>query len=297
MHWNVEQILWALLLAAHLVLLVILLGRDRRFPWFTAAIVLSAIQLLADHLLHGKLTMIAFYWQSYTATALEAVIGILVLIELARKVFSSGKSGLVLKTRGWLGWALVTVALTSAAVWAWGPWPTWQALKAEPAQLPLLLLVISAMKAQLFVALLTVQAGLLMRIFGKRFGFGWRTHAQQIMLGLSTNALGFLAVEGIEDSIKHTVRLTSRQQYDHLMHLFANLDHARTAVWIAVLIWWMVWLWRDEAADPARLSTYPSTPPAAQLATEGVPGPVRTPSFEADLEVDHPEAESRPDSE
>jgi len=54
-------------LAGHLVLLVVLMGRDRasRFPWFTTAIAFSAISLLADHLLNGKLSSLAFYWQSF----------------------------------------------------------------------------------------------------------------------------------------------------------------------------------------------------------------------------------------
>ena len=253
MHWNVEQIIWAVLLAAHLVLLVVLLGRDRagRFPWFTAAIMLSAVRLLADHLLHGKLTSVAFYWQSYSAMVVDDILGILVLVELTRRVFSSGKAGLVLKARGWIGWTLVTVALAIAAVWAWGPWPTWVALKAEPAQLPLLLVVLAAMKGLLFVSLMTVQVGLLLRIFGKRFGSGWRSHAQQIALGLSTNALGFLAVQGITDTIKRTVHLASRQEYERVVHLLTNMENARTALWCLVLIWWIVWLWRDEPGELA----------------------------------------------
>jgi hypothetical protein len=299
MHWNVEQILWALLLAAHLVLLVVLLGRDRvsRFPWFTAAIALSAVRLLADHLLHGKLTTVAFYWQSYSAMVVDNIFGILVLVELAGRVFSSGKAGLLLKARGWIGWTLVTVALATAAVWAWGPWPTWVALKAEPAQLPLLLVVLTAMKGLLFVSLMTVQAGLLLRIFGKRFGYGWRSHAQQIMLGLSTNALCFLAVQGTMDIIKRTVHLTTRQEYERVVHLFAKLENARSALWFLVLVWWMVWLWRDEPGEPAHSST--------QIAAQEATGLVRTPSFdgeaaepEADrLELGRLEADSRLDSE
>jgi len=253
MHWNVEQILWALLLAAHLVLLIVLMGRDRtsRFPWFTAAITLSAVRLLADHLLHGKLTTVAFYWQSYSAMVVQALLDLFVLAEVARRIFSSGKAGLILKARGWIGWTLIMVAVTTAAVWAWGPWPTWVALKAEPKQLPLLLVVLTGMKGVLAVSLLTAQAGLLVLIFGKKFGFGWRSHAQQIMLGLSTNALGFLAVQGISDIIKHTVRLTSREQYERIVHLFTNLENARTALWFLVLVWWIVWLWRDEPGELA----------------------------------------------
>jgi hypothetical protein len=276
MHWNIEQIAWALILAAHLILLIVLLGRDRssRFPWFTTAIALSAVRLLADHLLHGKLTTIAFYWQSYTAMTLDAILGILVLIELARQIFSSGKAGLRLNARGWLGWTFVTVAISIGAVWAWGPWPTLQALKAEPAQLPLLLTVLAGMKGELFVGLLTVQVGFLLRFSGKRFGFGWRSHPQQIALGLSTNALGFLAVQAISESIKRTVHLTSRAEYNRVVHLLTNLDNARNAIWLLVLIWWIVWLWRDEPGSVA-----PSEAGVPQLA-----GP---PELEAGAEGDY----------
>ena len=256
-HWNIEQILWALVLAAHFVLLIVLLGRDRtsRFPWFTALTAVSAAHLLADHLLNGKLTTIAFYWQSYSVMILESLLGLLVLVELTRRVFSSGKAGLILKPKGWLGWTLVTGVIAIGAVWAWGPWPTWKMLNAEPAQLPLLLVVLTAMKSTLFVGLLSVEIPLLMRIFGKRFGFGWRSHPQQIALGLSTYAIGFLTVQGITDSIKKNLHITSREQYERLVHLFSNLDNARFALWFLVLAWWIVWLWRDEpGSSPAALT-------------------------------------------
>jgi hypothetical protein len=262
MHWNTEQILWALVLAAHLVLLIVLLGRDRtsRFPWFSAAIALSTVHLIADHLLNGKLTSLAFYWQTYAVVLVGAVLGILVLIELTRHVFSNCKAGLIVNAKGWLGWTMVTVGIALGAIWLWGPWPTWKALSAEPKQLPLLLVVLTAMKGQLFLAILTVEVALLMRIFGKRFGSGWKSHDQQIALGLSTYSLGFLAVQATTDIIKHTVHLTNREQYEHIVRLFTNLDNGRFALWLLVLIWWMVWLWRDEPAssvatsDPAVLA-------------------------------------------
>jgi hypothetical protein len=298
MHLNTEQILWALVLAAHLILLIVLLGREliRRFPWFTAAITLSSVQLIADHLLHGKLTSLAFYWQSYTATLLADILGILVLIELLRHVFYNckcepgRKANIILNSKGWLGWTLVTASIAAGAVWQWGPWPAWTALNADPKQLPILLVVLSAMKGQLFLAILTVEVGLLMRIFGKRFGSGWKSPDQQIMLGLSTYALGFLAVQVTTDIIKRTVHLTSRDQYEHIVRLFANLDNSRFALWFLVIVWWTVWLWRI-------------TPPgsASQLAAEESPVLAGPPSLKAEPETTHPEPDlphdSRLDSE
>ena len=258
MHWNLEQMLWALVLAAHLVLLIVLLGRDRtnRFPWFTAAIALSAVRLIAEHLLHGKLTTVAFYWQTYVGMALDAILGILVLIELTRQVFSSGKAGLVLKRRGWIGWSLVTVIVAGVVLWLWGrPWPSMASLRAQPAEFPLLLTIIFALKAMIFTALFTVEVGLLLRIFGRRFGFGWKSHEQQIALGLSTNALAIVAVQAIEDLIRHNIHFNTfaerNQLAEHFGRVFSNLENARVSLWFLVLVWWIVWLWRDEPGKVA----------------------------------------------
>jgi hypothetical protein len=271
MHWNLEQILWALVLAAHLVLLIVLLGRDRtyRFPWFTAAIALSAVRLIADHLLHGKLTTVVFYWQTYVGMALDAILGIMVLVELARHVFSSGKAGLLLNRRGWIGWSLVIVIAAGLVLWVWGrPWPSMTSMRAQPQEFPLLLTIIFALKAMLFTTLMTAGVGLLLRIFGRRFGFGWKTHEQQIALGLSTNAMAIVAVQAIEDMIRHNIHYATRtegqQLVQHLGRVFTNLENARVSLWFVVLVWWIVWLWRDEPD---------STAEAAQVETPVLTGP------------------------
>jgi len=272
MHWNMEQILWALVLAAHLILLIVLMGRDRlgRFPWFSAAIALSTVHLIADHLLHGKLATVVFYWQSYIGVLLDSTLGLLVLIELLRSVFANCKAGIFLNAKGWVGWTLVTVGVAAGGVWLWGPWPAWKALTADPKETPLLLTVLSALKSQLFLALLTVEAGLLMRVFGRRFRSRFKSHPQQIMLGLSTYALGFLAVQATTDIIKHTVHLTSRAEYQHIVKLFSNFDNARFALWFLVLVWWIVWLWRDE-------------PAAFRLTTDEAPIEIEPAVLDADL--------------
>jgi hypothetical protein len=116
------------------------------------------------------------------------------------------------------------------------------------------------MKAQLFLSIVTVEVALLLRIFGKRFGSGWKSHDQQIALGLSTYALGFLAVQATTDIVKHNLHLTSREQYEHIVRLFTNLDNGRFALWLLVLIWWIVWLWRNEPGDSATASATAEAP-------------------------------------
>ena len=254
MHLNFEQILWALVLAAHLVLLIVLLGRERvgRFPFFTAAIALSATRLIADHLLHGKLTTIAFYWQSYSLSLVGSILLLLVLAEAVRRVFRSGRAGRVVTANGLIGWGLIAFAIAGTGVWAWGPWPAWKTISSDSTQMPLLLTVLSALKGELLTAMLAVEVSLLLLIFARRFGFRWTSHARQIVLGLSTIALAQLTVQAITESIKRTVHLTSRDQYDHIVRLFTNLDNGRFAIWLIVLIWWIVWLWRSEPGTLAQ---------------------------------------------
>jgi hypothetical protein len=227
MHWNLDLILWALVLAAHLILLVTLMGRDRikRFPWFTASIVLAAVRLIADHLLSGKLATVAFYWQSYVTLLLGAIVGLLVLIELARKVFAKGDAGICLNAKGWLGWTFVTVGVAGLAAWRWNPWPAWHDLQAQPATLWLTLTGLAGTK-------------------------------------MLTNAIGYLAVDRIQNFIIESFKANARtpghhvtqQEYEHAVHLLGHLSSVVVTVWLLVLIWWIFSLWRDEPGSPTNLA-------------------------------------------
>lgn len=281
MHWNTEMILWVCVLAAHLVLMVVLLGRDRvgRFPWFTAATGLSAIRLIADHLLRGKLTEVAFFWQSYGGSILQTLLNLLVLVEICRHVFSSGRNGKVLKPKGWLGGVLVTLPIAIAVAAFWDQGFSWAAAKADPQITPLYLVFFSALKAQTSLAVLTVEVGLLLLIFGKRFGFGWRSQDQQIALGLSTVSLALLAVQAATDIVKHNLHLTSREQYEHILQIFRNLDNGRFVIWLLALIWWIIWLWRNE--------------PGAASSAEAVEVPVLTGPSPLDVRLAEPDEDER----
>ena len=57
------------------------------------------------------------------------------------------------------------------------------------------LMQLAAQKLDLLTSILTVELGLLVVLFGRRFGAGWRSHPQRILIGLSTVAIGQLAVE------------------------------------------------------------------------------------------------------
>jgi hypothetical protein len=264
--FNANQILWTLTFAAQLVLLVVLLGRDRirRYPWFTASIILFALRLLTEVLLSGRLPMMTLRCVFIVLADLTAIVGLLVVLEVARRAFSP------VKRRVWVIGTLVTVAVAAGVVATWGPWPTRSELTVDSPLALLRLLQLVAQKADLLVDVLTVELGLLVAGFGRKYEAGWRTHTQAISIGLSTVAAAWLAIQAIWQIIARTVHPLTRSDYERVIALGGKLVNANKVVYIAALIWWIAWLWFDQpgSADGA------NTLPAEEELVEGSNGQV-----------------------
>jgi len=238
----VRQILWTLTFAAQLVLLVVLLGRDRarRFPWFTAGIVIYALELMAEVLLAGRMAMLPLQEVLLSLADLEAIFALLVLIEVARRAFSQApRSQWIVNSVGLL---LVGGFLTVF----WGAWPHIQdlALNTLLGQLHLMQLV--ALKGTMLTNLLAIGLCLLIVIFGRHYKAGWRSHAQMISIGLSTSAISWLTSQAVVQSIVKTVHPQNKTEYEHVLNMITNILNASKMVSVAVLVWWIVWLWLDE---------------------------------------------------
>jgi hypothetical protein len=245
MHFNFDftttQVLWTLTFAALLVLLVVLLGRDRarRFPWFTANIALLALRLLSSRELTGRMPQLTLGAILITLADVIAVVGLLVLVEMARRAFDGLQRSLwIVNSAGLLAGAGVVLA-------AWGPWPAWKTLTADSHLAALRLMQLAAEKISLLVLLLTVGLGLLVVLFGRRYKAGWRSHVQRVVIGLSTAAIGQLALLIALQRLARTVP-QSRAEFEHIMSQRANLINADSALYVAVLVWWIVCLWIDE---------------------------------------------------
>ena len=103
--FSARQILWTLTFASQLVLLVVLLGRDRarRYPWFTASIALSALGLMTGVLLAGRMAMLPFQEILLTLGDLSAIVTLLVVVEVARRAFAGVQRSLwIVNTTGLL---------------------------------------------------------------------------------------------------------------------------------------------------------------------------------------------------
>ena len=131
MHFNFGfttiQILWTLTFAALLVLLVVLLGRDRarRFPWFTASMMLTAVRLLASRMLFGRMAPITMSKIFLSLALVDGALCLLVAVEIARRAFSGASR------RAWIIGTLALLAVGAAVLATWGPWPAWKTLTAD----------------------------------------------------------------------------------------------------------------------------------------------------------------------
>ena len=269
MHFNfgftATQVLWTLTFAALLVLLVVLLGRDRarRYPWFTAYIALIALQRLMSRLLFGRMPQLTLAEIFITLADVMALAGLLVLVEIARQAFHG------VRRRTWIGWTLMLAAVAAYVIIAWGPWPDRRILTVDSQLAVLRLMALAAQKGEMLVGLFSVGLGLLAVLFGRRFRAGWRSHAQMIAIGLSTAAMAQLTVQRAWQTILMKAAPHSEAEFERLMGLRDKLFNANSAIYVAVLVWWIVWLWMDEpgtaaAAEVHALSTTEETQQAPE---------------------------------
>jgi len=266
--WTTLQILWTVKFAASLVLLVVLLGRDRykQFKFFTIGIVLVTFRLLASRLLYGKMAQISMYEIFIPLADLLAVVNLLVLVELARRAFVG------LKQRAWIVGTLALLAVGAGVLATWGPWPAWKTLSPGSTVALLTLLQLASQKGDLLVNVLTVELGLRVLLFGRRFKAGWRSHTQGILIGLSTVAAAQMIRDGVWESIVRKAAVHSQEEYNRLVGLQEKLFNATDVVYIVVLVWWIACLWMDEprkvVAAPAGLAIHEIPPVEEVPATE-----------------------------
>jgi hypothetical protein len=255
--FSARQILWTLSFAAQLVLLVVLLGRDRirRYPLFTLSIVLFTLRLLAEVLLSGRMPVISLQAIFISLADLAVIVDLLVVAEVAWHAFEGAR------LRTWLIGSVTLLALGGAVVWQWGPWPAWQQLSWGTLLGKLQLMQLLAQKGDTLVDVVTVGTGLLVVLFGSRFKAGWRTHTQKIAIGLSTAAIAWLTIQGVWQVVAKTVHPQTQQEYERVMGLGGKLVNANKVVFIAVLVWWILWLWLDEPGAAAK-----ATPDAVLVA-------------------------------
>jgi hypothetical protein len=147
----------------------------------------------------------------------------------------------------------------------WGPWPALSSLTADSYLAILRLMQLAAQKSDLLLNVLAIELGLLVVVFGRRFKAGWRSHTQQIVIGLSTAAIAQLGVQGIWQAIAMKAAPQTQAEYEHILGLRDKLFNGNSVVYVAVLVWWIVCLWRDEPGTKAEAEALNAAPEPVYL--------------------------------
>jgi hypothetical protein len=247
--FNTVQTLWALTFAALLVLLVVLLGRDRarRFPVFTFSIVLVAFRLLASRLLFGRMSPMATNIAFLSLALLAGLVNVAVVVELARRSFTGAGR------KAWLVGTLVLLVVAGAMVALWGPWPAWSTLTGGGLLTALRLTQLVAQRSDMLADGLAIELGILVAFTGRRFHAGWRSHAQMLTLGFATSAMAQLAIRGFWQVIAIHAIPHSQAEYERILGLQEKLYNANSVIYLVVLVWWIACIWNDEPGTAAAL--------------------------------------------
>jgi hypothetical protein len=253
-HFTQIQVLWTLTFAALLVLLIVLLGRERirRFPWFTASIVVLALRLLTSRLLFGKLPQMTLSQIFIVLGDAISLVGAMVVVELARRAFAGAK-----RTQ-WIVSTLCALVVAGLVVAFWGQWPAWKTLTAQSQFALWELMQLFAQKLDMLVNLLAIELTLLVVLFGRRYSAGWRSHTQRILIGLSTKAIAQFLVQGVWQLIATKTVPHSEAELERLIGLRDKLLNGSGAVFVAVIVWWIVVLWIDEPKAKAEVDAIPA---------------------------------------
>jgi hypothetical protein len=264
-HFTAVQVLWTLTFASLLVLLVVLYGRDRvrRFPWFTAGIVVVAIRLLTNRLLHDRLPPVTMAAVAITLADIAALVTLLVVVEMARHAFHRATS------RAWLGWSIGLLALAGVVLWKWGPWPQWKTIAFDTTVARLQFMQFVAVKVALLTNVLIIGLTLLVLAFGHRYGAGWRSHVQRILIGISTASLSQMSAQAIWEAIVRHTTPHSQAEYQHILGIQDKMLNANSAIYVLVLVWWIVCLWNDA---PGAGDTVSADPIPAQASLDAESG-------------------------
>lgn len=235
-------ILWTLTFAALLVLLAVLVGRERirRFPWFTTSIALMALRLMVNRLLYDRIAPIPMSAIFFALADLTVVINLLVLVEVARRGLKGATLG------KWVTGIFGTVAISAGIVIAWGPWPAWKTVAAPSELARIRLMQLVSQKGDMLAAILAVELGLLLVIFGRRFHAGWRSHPQRIAIGLSTAALALITARAVLEYVGMHATIHTHKDLVRVLAFEEHVGNSNSAVYLCVLIWWIASMWIDE---------------------------------------------------
>jgi hypothetical protein len=228
---------WVAGLAGHTALLGVLLLRRRlrQFPFFTGLIAANVIRTTILYFVLRGGRRETYFYTYWTFAMLDVALELCVLYEIASHVFRP--LGYWARDARRSSILLLAGSLLAAAGLTWLASPRtlfWQQTVVIRGAL-----FSSALMSEIFVGTVVLSVSI---------GLPWKTHVMQIAQGFGVYSIIEIVIEGI----------SSLQGVAHGTAIYSDLSHVRMAVYLVVLVYWGVGLWKDEpslAPIPAELQT------------------------------------------
>jgi len=242
--FNQLQIIWTLLFASQLVLLVVLIGRERtqRFWWFTASIAVSAVRELINLLLTGRISQVAFSAIYHFMAILAVLLTVFALVEITRNLFTASS----LRT-----WTLLVASISfvsALCLYLLIPWSAQGNLDFHTQLGMLSVLHLVAICGQITAAIAAVVIGVAALFFAPRTKGFWSSHALKILAGFTTYSLVLISELVIGQWISTLAHATNLAfgDYERTNAILERLLNLPYIAMIIVQIWWIYSLWQDE---------------------------------------------------
>lgn len=223
---SVDNLLWALGFIGHVVLLgmLVLRGRARFFPAFTALISLSIWRTIVLFFTLRLGTAESYFYTYWTFAIVDVALQLAIAYELASKVFRPLGPWAPDVRRSFAALAAASIAIAGALTW----------LAAPPTRTLRMAIVIrgdffaSALMSEIFVAMVALSVTL---------GLPWLTHVARIAQGL-----GVYSLYGI-----FTAATQSYFGSDGLTHgTYTLLSRLESVLYLGCIAYWSVTLCRKE---------------------------------------------------
>lgn len=224
-----DLLFWAMSFIEHVALLSVLLlrGRLRNFPIFTALITLNVMRTIVLFLIRWQNAQSTYFYTFWSLAVLDVGLQFGIVYELSSKVFRPLGEWAPDIRKKFLIWVFTSIILTSLLT-----------LVPDPSSHFWLQELI--LKGSFFSAALMSELFVVMVVLSAVAGLSWSTHAAKIAKGLTLYSIATLALETANTCLGLG---GSGRMYD-------DLSRTRIAIYICCVAYWIVTLWRN--APPAR---------------------------------------------
>jgi len=221
---GIDLLFWAGSFLGHIVLLSVLLirRRTREFPIFTTLISANIVRTIVLFLIQHYGTKADYFYTYWSLAILDVLLQLGVVYEMTSRIFRPLGAWASDIKRSLLVWIAGSIALAAGLTWLASP--------------PTRLWIQTAMiRGSFFSAALLSELFVGMIVLSVTAGLPWKTHVARISQGLGIYSLSSVLIE-----VGRTYFSLKRET-----RAYDELSHARIAVYLVCLVFWIIMLWRE----------------------------------------------------